>query len=505
MVLRSASGILLAACLGASAAGCGLLLGVSSWQDVACVDSCGADGSTDSTIPHDGTADASDTSQGDSNVPDGSGTDVSADALDSGSTSDGDAADPYHSITDQAFWTTFDVSTLDGGAKGFLGGAFDGRYVYLAPHGTISPSGVVTRLDTEADGGFKSRASWQTFDTTSIDGGAGASGFQGAVYDPVQGRLYLVPDNDMVPDGIVATYPTGPQGDAGLLPFSTASSWSTYAPVVGDGGNAGFAGGTFDGQHVYLVPSDNGAPDGIVTRVDTTQPFASAGSWSAFDMTQLKPRANHYLGAVYTGTLVLFAPTEQGAGAMPSGLVASYLASQAFGTPGNWQTFDVTGIPGGMNAAGFRGVAFDGKYAYFVPNASGTLHAEVARFDSSKAGGLTDTSAWEFFDATQQLMNAAATGFFGAAFDGRYIYLVPNANTLLVRYDTTITTTNAFTAASSWSTFDISALGIGKGPFAGAVFDGEYVYFVPQTGSVVSRFDARSPAAQVTGQTGSFF
>ena len=508
MLPRRAGGILLAACLGISGAGCGLLLGVSSWQDVSCADNCGADGSADGPVGNDSTTDSSDGGQGDSNLSDTSpGADAPADALDSGP--EPDAADPYHPINQSSYWATFDVSTLDGGARGFLGGTFDGRYVYLAPHGLAgAPSGVVTRLDTQADGGFGTRASWQTFDTSTIDGGAGASGYQGAVYDNVHERVYLVPDNDGVADGIVAVYPTGSAGDAGVLPFSNASSWSTYAPVVGDAGAlAGFAGGTFDGQYLYLVPSNNGAPDGIAARLDTNQPFASPSSWSSFDMTKIPgpgARAVSYLGAVYTGSLVLFAPTAypQGAGTVPSGWVVDYAPSaQPFAT-GTWQPFEVNVIPTGGNAGGFRGVAFDGRYAYFVPNSSGTLHAVVARYDST--GQFTDNGSWSFFDA-QQLPAAGATGFFGGAFDGRYIYLIPNANTLLVRYDTTIAGPNAFTTASSWSTYDMTSLVAGKGPFAGAVFDGEFLYFVPQNSGVVTRFDARSPPMQVPMQTGSFF
>jgi len=332
------------------------------------------------------------------------------------------------------------------------------------------------------------------------------------VYDNVHERIYLVPDDDGVADGIVAMYPTGSVGDAGVLPFSKASSWSTYAPVVADAGAlAGFAGGTFDGQYLYLVPSNNGAPDGIAARLDTTQPFASPSSWSAFDMTKIAgatPHAVSYLGAVYTGTLVLFAPTAYpfGAGTMPSGLIADYApGAQPFATGVLWQTIDVTGIPNGGLSGGFRGVAFDGRYAYFVPNASGTLNAVVARFDTQGPGGFTGNSSWSFFNATVDLPAAAATGFFGGAFDGRYIYLIPNANTLLVRYDTTIAGPNAFTTASSWSTYDMTSLAAGKGPFAGAVFDGEFLYFVPQTSGFVTRFDARSPPIQVSGQTGSFF
>ena len=51
-------------------------------------------------------------------------------------------------------------------------------------------SGLVTRLDTAATGGFKRAASWSTFDVATI-GGARAGAFSGALFD---GRyVYFVP------------------------------------------------------------------------------------------------------------------------------------------------------------------------------------------------------------------------------------------------------------------------------------------------------------------------
>jgi hypothetical protein len=72
---------------------------------------------------------------------------------------------------------------------------------------------------------------------------------------------------------------------------------------------------------------------------------------------------------------------------------------------------------------------------------------------------------------------------------------------VVARFDTTA----SFGTATSWSTFDTSSLGAGVGQFAGAVFDGEYLYLAPATSGVVVRFDARSPPALPAGQSGSFF
>jgi hypothetical protein len=87
----------------------------------------------------------------------------------------------------------------------------------------------------------------------------------------------------------------------------------------------------------------------------------------------------------------------------------------------------------------------------------------------------------------------------GAAFDGRFVYFVPNGSMGLapaVRYDTLST----FTADCAWETFDPNQLALPDGgvinAYLGAVFDGQYVYFAPTTptkGAVFLRFAAKSP------------
>jgi hypothetical protein len=142
-----------------------------------------------------------------------------------------------------------------------------------------------------------------------------------------------------------------------------------------------------------------------------------------------------------------------------------------------------------VEASGFAGGAFDGRYVYFAPGRIDGAHAIVARYDTTAgsfdAGGA---SAFAFFSLS--LVSGGAHGFDGCAFDGRYIYFIPNANGIIVRYDTTA----AFDATTSWEAWDLpSHVDGGDTSYGGAVFDGRYLYLVPEKG-VTLRFDARDPA-----------
>jgi hypothetical protein len=241
------------------------------------------------------------------------------------------------------------------------------------------------------------------------------------------------------------------------------NSWQTFDLVAGGAdtpgftGTSGYTGAVFDGRYVYLVPSSNGTgPHGVVTRFDTKGSFTTATSWS---------------------------------------------------------TFDMAGVD--VNARGYFGGAFDGRYIYFVPGfVSGQTNPQGAiavRYDTQ--GAFNAGTSWTAFNTST--LSASATGFAGGLFDGRYVYLVPYGGGtlgLVTRFDTT----GSFSDTASWRTFDAAGLDGGAGPrpggklgggtvgFRGAVFDGRYAYFVPMAGSIVLRFDAKEPAGLPSGQTGSF-
>jgi hypothetical protein len=98
---------------------------------------------------------------------------------------------------------------------------------------------------------------------------------------------------------------------------------------------------------------------------------------------------------------------------------------------------------------------------------------------------------WLVYDA-HATKGAAAERFTGTVFDGRYVYFVPNQHTLLLRYDAMGA---GFQDDTAWSTFDTKKVNAaGASQFCGGAFDGRYVYFVPWQDGVVLRFDARYPA-----------
>jgi hypothetical protein len=90
--------------------------------------------------------------------------------------------------------------------------------------------------------------------------------------------------------------------------------------------------------------------------------------------------------------------------------------------------------------------------------------------------------------------------FAGAVFDGRHVYFVPRNQARFVRYDTRVDE-DGFIDALNWS---VGRPDAGNTGFFGGAFDGRWVYFVPDGSGRVVRFHAREPAALPDTHSGSF-
>jgi antitoxin component YwqK of YwqJK toxin-antitoxin module len=394
-------------------------------------------------------------------------------------------------------WMGLDISSggilNNAAAKGFWGSVFDGRYVYYVP--SQATSGYAARYDTQAP--FGAGTSWTGVDMTSLVSlTVNYKGYYGGVFD---GRyVYFAPYNNGAAHALMPRYDT--QGS-----FTVAGSWSGVDPTsLGLGGSyVGFTGAVFDGRYVYYVPN-NANTSGFALRYDTQGSFSLAASWTGVDMTSLAALGasyKGYMGGVFDGRYVYYVPYNNGA---YHGLAARYDTQGSFTATGSWTGVDISGASAINNAnyKGYVGAVFDGRYIYYIPYNNAAIHGNLARYDTT--GSFTATTSWAGVDMTSALALNSANykGFMGGVFDGRYIYFVSYNNGafdgIVPRYDTQ----GSLTSSSSWTGVDMTAATIlnsvnYKG-FAHGVFDGRYVYFIPNNNGAVSgnavRYDAADPA-----------
>ena len=197
-----------------------------------------------------------------------------------------------------AGFTTFAPGTLDAGATGYEGVAFDGKYAYFSPEGASPVTGnssKILRVDTTAD--FTNAASWSVFDTHDVDPASGI--FGGTVYD---GRyVYFVPTRSVAAtiDARFVRYDTTGS-------FSDKASWSVYAPMD-DASITGYHTAGFDGRYVYYLPFVMTGTS-LLLRYDTTASFGDSSSWTYFAMDTFHPGATGFEGMTFDGRYMYFVP-----------------------------------------------------------------------------------------------------------------------------------------------------------------------------------------------------
>ena len=260
--------------------------------------------------------------------------------------------------------------------------------------------------------------------------------------------------------------------------FLTVSSWAAFVPAANGVGTLpkGYKGGVFDGRYAYFVPNFKGNSE--VMRFDTTAPFSAASSWATYDPNP--PSGGGYVGGAFDGRYVYFAPYHNGTQSI--GEVLRYDTQSPFTTQASWSTFDPSANGVGVSPKGYWGAFFDGRYVYFSPEWQSTIkeHGEVLRYDTTLP--FTQAASWRTYDAGAHGVGTDPDGYKGIGSDGTYLYFVPYYNGTashgeVLRYDRR----GAFDVVSSWATYTPAANGVGniaKG-FEDAVFDGRYLYFVP--------------------------
>jgi len=155
-------------------------------------------------------------------------------------------------------------------------------------------------------------------------------------------------------------------------------------------------------------------------------------------------------------------------------------------------TFDAfdaydAGNTDGLETKAYFGAVFDGRYVYFSPQHNATdSHARVLRYDTQ--GDFHDPASYAAYDAAGTA-RLDTRGYYGAVFDGRYVYFVPRQvhstdptgsarrgllgeyHSRILRYDTHLD----FKNPEAWDAQDAGEAHSQQG----VAFDGTYIYFSP--------------------------
>ena len=228
----------------------------------------------------------------------------------------------------------------------------------------------------------------------------------------------------------------------------------------------------------------------LVSQWTPPDDFVGFSAFDATDLHSLKTRG--YFGAVFDGRYVYFVPEQHGEEGTPThGVVLRYDTHGAFDDQSSYAAYDA-GRTDGLDTRGFYGAVFDGRYVYFVPRQLDMVeyHSRILRCDTH--GAFDDPRSWAVRDVGEAHSQQSA------AFDGRYIYFCPGFSGDPEREDEycgrviRLDTQGDFKSPESSTSIDISEfLGSECACFDGGAFDGRYIYFVPLYTGIAVRYDTR--------------
>jgi hypothetical protein len=261
-------------------------------------------------------------------------------------------------------------------------------------------------------------------------------------------------------------------------PFDALTSWlgspsfGSLDPVID--ALSGIGGVAFDGRYVYFVTS-------VVVRYDTQADFSTPSSWATFDPSAGLGVGKTNLNAAFDGRFLYYEAVRGagGPGGTPDGAppaadaIVRYDTHASFAMASSWAAFDLAAL--GAGVGGFWGATFDGRYVYFDPFSNAVDDAGTELLDGrmprfDTQAPFETASSWSIFDTTQ--LGQAVAGFDGSISDGRYVYFAPYGSTAL-RFDSHA----SFAATASWTTFDLSNVPGAMTDLGTPVFDGRFVYY----------------------------
>lgn len=269
-------------------------------------------------------------------------------------------------FTDPESWSFFDLQQhVDESCRGFVSGAFDGRFLYLSPyqHDWTTYNGHMVCFDTTSE--FQVKDNWHFIDSQSI--WPESRGFHSAV--SAAGYTYFVP------------YVRENRDYHGLLvrfrqngTFHSPEGWESVDLTSFEPSACGFVGGCYDGKYLYLAPYYNGVErHGLAARYDTRKPIVEPGSWEFFDMTRVHSESRGFFGALVYGSYVYFLPHCKAEG-IYHGQISRYDRRLPFHDPNAWNFLDTAAFH--PKSMGYMGGAVVGSYLYLAPY-------ETAPFDHS--------------------------------------------------------------------------------------------------------------------------
>lgn len=306
-------------------------------------------------------------------------------------------------FTNPANWSTFDLATINAQCVAFLGGIYDGRYIYFIPFAksTGTPdNGMLLRFDTTDLRGFRDPGSYTTVDLEAMLSPAGSflSVKQASRSVGFCGGIMVGPYLILTPFG----------GGAGLVGTTTAQRslavlYDTRLPI-----------GDYRAYRTFDLRTIERKKYSVTAVTGTTNPTLTIGTHSL--------SAGQYVNISAVGGIAGINKTLYIQSTAPTTITVTATVTGTYTTGGS-----VTS--GADETMGYQFGGFDGQYVHFTPSynsartASDCVCPPWVRWDVRLP--FDEASSWSFVNTPLLGLFAIPAACTGLTFDGRFLYHAP--------------------------------------------------------------------------------
>jgi len=308
-------------------------------------------------------------------------------------------------------WESFDLSSLNDQAIGFVDAIFDGQFIYFIPYHSTHHHGLIARYNTQQP--FDKIEAWTCIDLAK-DLDPDCRGFVSGTFDGRYLSLAPYQCSRTQYNGRMVQYDTKKE-------FTKASGWKMFNSELKWPESRGFHGAISTNEHTYFIPylRENSDYHGFLVRHEQNTAFDDPQNWSCIDLTSIHPMAKGYVGGCFDGRYLYLAPYLNGI--ERHGLVLIADTTKNVLDPKNWKSFDMASIH--PDNRGYFGAVVHGEFVYMLPHckAEGIYHGRLVRYD--RRINFQDLNAWQTFDTTES--QPKSRGYMGCAVIGNDMYLAP--------------------------------------------------------------------------------
>ena len=250
----------------------------------------------------------------------------------------------------------------------------------------------------------------------------------------------------------------------------------------------GFGGMCFDGKYIYFVPNNNiSVTDGLFIRYDINKQFNNNTAYETFDLTTLNANCKGFGGCCIAYPYIYLFSTfiAETVPIVYDTNIVRYDMRLPFNNSSSYLVFDMVNVSTDLYQ--LYGGIYDGdSYIYFMANNTTLDKSYLIQYNINL--GFQNPSSYQYTE-----INPNNNNYPSMAFDGQFIYIIPNSGSILFKYDTTV----VFGSAGLYQ-FDLSTLNASVSNMSYGCFDGRYLYLSCGSTGYIVKYDTTKDFTQST-------